>query len=98
MRGELMMRNVPVSSIAERRTFRLMLFVTLPKVRPTAPPVPRPTAAGRLTAKFGFATAREMGDRPAVSVLMSVAPPARPTAEGDDRPGGVPGPGPAAKA
>ena len=39
-----------------------------PNERPSAPPCPVPTVAGRLTAKFGLETVLVKGDRPAVGV------------------------------
>src|SRR5436190_24096244 len=90
MRGLERMRSIPFDSAAERRRFKLKLLSTEPKVRPMAPPDPVPTAAGRFTAKFGFATVRWNGESPAVGVLPSVAPPTRPTLFGNASPVGLP--------
>src|SRR5687767_6604828 len=90
MRGLLRMRSRPVASAADRRTARLRVLSIEPKLRPSAPPCPVPTAAGRLTAKFGLGTALENGLRPAVGVLPSLAPPTTPTEFGNARPVGLP--------
>src|SRR6478735_8825123 len=89
-RGLLKMRSMPLDSAADRRTAKLTVLSIEPKVRPSAPPAPVPTAAGRLTAKFGLATVRVNGLRPAVGVLPSLAPPARPIELGNARPVGLP--------
>ena len=81
---------MPLDSAAESLTARFTVLSIEPKVRPSAPPCPVPTAAGRLTAKFGFATVFENGLRPAVGVCPSLAPPATPTALGKARPIGLP--------
>ena len=44
------MRTLPVFSSAERRRLMLSVPLTEPSVRPSAPPDPVPTGAGRLTA------------------------------------------------
>src|SRR5204862_2059317 len=49
--GAEMIRTVPVSSSADSRRLMLRLPATEPSDRPSAPPSPEPTAAGRLTAK-----------------------------------------------
>src|SRR3954468_20156003 len=90
IRGLLKMRSMPLVSAAERRTAKLTVLSIEPKVRPSAPPEPVPTVAGRLTAKFGLATVRVKGLKPAVGVLPSLAPPARPTELGKARPVGLP--------
>src|SRR4051812_14555519 len=90
MRGLLKMRSIPLDSAAERRTARLIVLSIEPKVRPSAPPAPVPTVAGKLTAKFGLATVRVKGLKPAVGVLPSLAPPTRPTELGKARPVGLP--------
>src|SRR4051812_12923618 len=90
MRGLLRMRSIPLDSAAERRTARLMVLSIEPKVRPRAPPDPVPPVAGGLTAKFGFATVRVKGLRPAVGVLPSLAPPAKPIELGNASPVGLP--------
>src|ERR1700722_11218868 len=90
MRGEETIRTSPLVSAAVRRRFRLKLLSIDPSAIPSAPPDPVPTAAGRLTAKFGFETELVKGDRPAVGVLPSVAPPAAVTREGNARPVGLP--------
>src|SRR5258708_37192196 len=84
MRGLEMMRSMPEDSAAESRTPRFTALLIEPRARPMAPPLPVPTAAGRFTAKLGLATVRSKGDRPAVGVWESVAPPARPTGEGNE--------------
>src|SRR5690349_20157627 len=90
MRGLERMRSMPFDSAAERRGFKLKLLSTDPSESPIAPPLPVPTAAGRLTAKFGLLMVRCNGERPAVGVLPSLAPPARPTLFGNARPVGFP--------
>src|SRR6185436_8942600 len=90
MRGLERIRSMPFDSAADRRKFRLKLLSTEPKVRPIAPPLPVPTAAGRLTAKFGLLTVRVNGERPAVGVLPSVAPPTMPMLFGNAMPVGFP--------
>src|SRR6188508_2418066 len=89
-RGLERMRSIPLDSAAERRTARLMVLSIEPNVRPSAPPVPVPTTAGRFTAKLGFATLLVKGLRPAVGVWESLAPPAMPTALGKASPVGLP--------
>src|SRR5580704_13179321 len=84
------MRSMPLDSAADKRTDKLIVLSIEPKVRPSAPPAPVPTAAGRLTAKFGFATVRVKGLRPAVGVLPSLAPPTRPIELGNAKPVGLP--------
>src|SRR5262249_445591 len=88
--GLEMIRSMPEDSAAERRTPRLTVLLIEPSVRPMAPAVPVPTAAGRFTAKFGLATVRSNGERPAVGVCASVAPPAMPIADGNATPVGLP--------
>src|SRR6188768_2618766 len=90
IRGLDKMRSMPFDSAADRRTARLMVLSIDPKVRPRAPPRPVPTAAGRLTAKLGLATVLAKGLKPAVGVLPSLAPPAKPTEFGNARPVGLP--------
>src|SRR5258708_317700 len=90
MRGLLKIRSMPLDSAADTRTATLIVLSIGPKVRPSAPPDPVPTAAGRLTAKFGLATVRVNGLRPAVGVLPSLAPPTRPIELGNARPVGLP--------
>src|SRR3954467_4195364 len=90
IRGLLKIRSMPLDSAADRRTARLMVLSIEPKLRPSAPPAPVPTAAGRLTAKFGLATVRVNGLRPAVGVCVSLAPPTMPTELGNARPVGLP--------
>src|SRR5262245_60893249 len=90
MRGELMMRTSPVVSNADRRTARLKLPARLPSDRPIAPPWPVPAGAGKFTTKFGFGTVDAKGERPAVGVWPSVAPPATVTSDGNTRPVGLP--------
>src|SRR5512138_16280 len=51
--GALMVFTVPLLSAAESRRLRFSAPLADPKVKPRAPPAPAPTAAGRLTAKFG---------------------------------------------
>src|SRR5262245_40631015 len=80
MRGAEMMRTVPASSAADRRRFRLTFPPTEPSERPIAPPDPRPTAAGKLTAKSDGRT------RPPVGVLPASAPPPALTLLGKTRP------------
>src|SRR5262245_40988640 len=83
--GAEMMRTVPVSSAAESRRLTLTLFETEPNVKPTAPPAPRPVAAGRLTAKFGVVV-----NRPPTGCDGESLPPATPTVLGKTRPVGFP--------
>src|SRR5688572_27152575 len=90
IRGLDRIRNMPLASAAESRSERLKLLSIEPKVRPSAPPCPAPTAAGRLTAKFGLATVLANGLRPAVGVLLSLAPPTMPTEFGNATPVGLP--------
>src|SRR3954462_3315173 len=90
MRGLEMIRSMPDDSAADRRIPRLPVLLIDPRARPIAPPLPVPTAAGRLTAKFGLATVLVKGERPAVGVWASLAPPATPTAFGKARPVGLP--------
>src|SRR5260221_10447927 len=90
MRGLDTMRTRPLTSAAERRTLRLKLLSIDPNDKPRAPPCPVPTAAGRLTAKFGVGTVRVKGERPAVGVFPSYAPPAVVTFEGNAMPVGLP--------
>ena len=58
-----------------------------PKVRPSAPPWPVPTVAGRLTAKFGLGTWFWSGDRPAVGVCCVRATADEADARGESEPG-----------
>src|SRR5690348_2466835 len=51
--GAEMVLTSPVFSSADSRRFRLSAPPADPKTKPNAPPDPAPTAAGRLTAKFG---------------------------------------------
>src|SRR6478752_9385608 len=90
MRGLLKIRSMPLDSAADRRTARLTVLSIEPNVRPMAPPDPVPTAAGRLTAKFGLATVFVKGLKPAVGVFASLAPPTTPTEFGKARPVGLP--------
>ena len=69
MRGLEMMRSMPLASAAERRSARLKALLIEPSVRPSAPPAPVPTVAGRLTAKLGLETELVNGERPAVGVV-----------------------------
>src|SRR5260370_34556562 len=87
MRGLEMMRSMPDDSAAERRTPRFTALLIEPKVRPIAPPLPVPTAAGRVTAKFGVATGRSKGERPAGGGCGTGAPPATGPAAGGTTPG-----------
>ena len=62
-----------------RRRSRKARFSVLsidPNASPSAPPDPVPTAAGKFTAKLGVPTVFANGERPAVGVLLSEAPPA----------------------
>src|SRR5258706_3678121 len=90
MRGLDKMRSMPLDSAADRRTARLMVLSIEPNVRPIAPPEPVPTVAGKLTAKLGFGTLFVNGERPAVGVFTSLAPPTTPTELGNASPVALP--------
>src|SRR3954449_9904985 len=90
MRGLERMRRRPLASAADNRTARFTVLSTEPSERPIAPPEPVPTAAGRLTAKFGLATVLANGLKPAVGVFASLAPPTTPTEFGNASPVGLP--------
>src|SRR5271154_5972868 len=90
MRGLETMRTIPLDSAAERRRLRLKALLMAPSVMPRAPPCPVPTVAGRLTAKLGFETVLVNGERPAVGVLWSLAPPTTPIDAGKASPVGLP--------
>src|SRR5579872_5704132 len=90
MRGALTIRTRPLDSAAERRRFKLSVLSIDPKLMPSEPPDPVPTAAGRLTAKLGIAMVRVNGEIPAVGALLSYAPPATATLFGNAMPVGLP--------
>ena len=86
-RGDLRRRDdadVPLSSSAERRRLRLKLPPTEPSDRPSAPPCPVPTAAGRLTAKSDGVADDAAGGRLVVGGAAGDADAAR-----EDEPGRV---------
>src|SRR5258708_21583595 len=94
IRGAVTIRTRPLDSAADKRKARLMVLSIDPKVIPSAPPLPVPTAAGRFTAKFGVGMLRTNGERPAVGVLLSKLPPAAATLDGKAMPVGLPVAGP----
>src|SRR5687767_12505525 len=51
--GAEMVFTEPSASSADRRRFRPTAPPAEPNTKPSAPPLPAPTAAGRLTAKLG---------------------------------------------
>src|SRR5262249_5095947 len=90
IRGLEMIRSMPLASAAVSLTFKFTELSIAPSVKPIAPPLPVPTTAGRFTAKFGFGTEFWKGDKPAVGVVLSLAPPETPICDGKMRPVGLP--------
>src|SRR5450432_1071804 len=64
--------TVPLLSAAVRRRFNWNAPPALPKMKPRPPPDPGPTAAGRLTAKLGFAAVPAFGCPPAAPLTRAV--------------------------
>src|SRR5215472_2793861 len=82
--GALMVFTVPFDSAAESRRFRLTAPLAEPNVKPSAPPAPAPTAAGRLTAKFGAP------ETPEAEAVPRSEPPVTRTVLGKARPVALP--------
>src|SRR5512138_1079348 len=80
--GAEMVFETPLFSSAVRRRFRLNAPPADPRMKPIAPPDPSPTAAGRLTAKFGALAVPAVAPPP--------IPPVAPTLFGNERPVGFP--------
>jgi len=81
---------MPLVSAAERRIARFTVLLIEPSERPSAPPVPVPTVAGRFTAKFGFGDRARGGERPAVGVVASDAAADEADEDGNAAPVGLP--------